>query len=111
MLTHTDLIERKAFVDPTTGLLWALRPDGALEQVTYPDGITPAYRNLINASLLLYNANFVVGNGMPLLVDWAEYTGNEAIVHAVTTFEANLHISRRCAIEGIENVAATIKKG
>lgn len=106
MLTHFDLIGRKAFVDPHTGLLWAVRPDKRLEQVTFPGGVTPAYRNLINASLMLYGANNGVALGLQTVVDWAEGSGNERIVHAVTTFEANLNIARRCAIDGLENVAA-----
>lgn len=106
MLTHDDLIGRKAFVDPSTGLLWAIRPGGAVEQVTYPNGITPAYRHLIDASLLLYVTNHVVANGLVAVTEWAEATGNDRIVHATTTFEANLNLARRCAIEGLENIAA-----
>lgn len=111
MLTHLDLIGRKAFVEPSTGLLWAIRPDGAVEQVTYPNGITPAYRNLINASLLLYVTNHVVANGLIAVTEWAEATGNDRIVHATTTFEANLNLARRCAIEGLQNIAANQKSG
>jgi hypothetical protein len=110
LLKHIDLIGRKAFVDPSTGLLWAVLPGGALEQVTYPDGITPAYRHLIGASLMLYTTNHVVAEGLTAVVDWAEATGNDRIVNAVTTFEANLNLARRCAIEGLENVAAKQKR-
>jgi hypothetical protein len=110
LLKHSDLLSRKAFVDPATGLLWAIRADGAMEQVTYPDGVTPAYRNLINASLMLFATNVVVAHGLEAVVDWAEGTGNESVVNSVTIFEANLNLARRCAIEGLENVAAA-KKG
>jgi hypothetical protein len=110
LLKHNDLIGRKAFVDPSTGLLWAIRPDGGFEQVTYPNGITPAYRNLIGSALLLYTANHCVANGLTAVVEWAETTGNERIVHAVSSFEANLNLARRCAIEGLENVAAMQKR-
>jgi hypothetical protein len=103
------LIGRKAFVEPRSGILWAILPDGTMEQVTADEGIAPAYRNLINASLLLYNTNVVVANGLSAIAEWAEATGNDRIVHAVTTFEANLNLARVCALEGLEKVAARQK--
>jgi hypothetical protein len=110
LLKHNDLIGRKAFVDPSTGLLWAVLPGGALEQVTYPNGVTPAYRNLIGASLMLYTANFGVANGLSAIAEWAEESGNDAIVSSVLTFEANLNLARRVAIEGLENVVLSQKR-
>lgn len=111
MLKHDDLIGRKAFVDPATGMLWAILPDGSKEQVTFKGGIAPAYRNLVNAAIMLYVINSHVAEGLQLLSDWAEATNNERIVNAVTTYEANLHLARRCATEGLENIAATVKRG
>jgi hypothetical protein len=110
LLTHSDLAARKALID-SDGILWALLPDGSRERVLDLNAVAVDFRPLIGASLILYAANSVVAEGLAKVVEWAEGTGNDTIVDAVTTFEANLNVSRRCAIEGLQNIAAMQKRG
>jgi hypothetical protein len=110
LLTHSDLIARKALID-SNGILWALSLDGSRERVLDLNDVAADFRPLIGASLILFAANVVVGEGLKAVVEWAESSGNDKIVNAVTTFEANLNVSRRCAIEGLEKIAAKQKSG
>lgn len=113
MLKQRDIEAVNSFIDPSTGILWAIPINGSPAiQVTRPDAIHPDFRNVLNSSLLMCRTLFNVGVGFEKLVVWAEAADQEEIVDSVLKLQGAVNVSCRCAIEGLENIAnASEKRG
>jgi hypothetical protein len=90
--------------------LWAIPLDGSRPiPITGPQG-EEAFRNLRNASLLMFQTLSHAEVWTERLSVWLEAAGGEEAVDSVLKMQSAIRVSRRCAIEGLENIAA-IKKG
>ena len=104
MVTHEQLLTLTGVVD-RDGVLWAVPGDGTPAfPITGPDA-SPDFRNLRNASLLMYRTIAEVETGMSALAEWLESVGGETAVEGVLRMQSAMNVTRRCAIDGIEKVA------
>jgi hypothetical protein len=92
-------------VDPSTGILWAIAPDGSREEILRPGGVHPDYRNLVNAAPILFRVADETQLGLAALTEWLESIGANGAVHGVLTMQGSLNVAVRCAVEGIEKIA------
>jgi hypothetical protein len=112
MLTDAKLKALTGVVDPTTGILWALPADGSPPvAVTYPNGVNLEFRNLLNASIILYRIVGECEEVLNALHDFFAEQGIEQLIAPVTNTAASCQVARRCAIEGLEKIAARREKG
>jgi hypothetical protein len=106
LLQQSDIEAVNSFIDPATGILWAVPINGRPPiQVTQPAAIHPDFKNVLNSSLLMCRTLFNVGVGFEKLVVWAEAADQEEIVDSVLKLQGAVNVSCRCAIEGLENIA------
>lgn len=90
------------------GDLWAIEPGQAPVKITGPDA-SPDYRNLRNASLVMYSTLTNCEEWFEKLLAWLEASNAEFAVDSVLKIQAAVRVSRRCAIEGIEKLASDKK--
>lgn len=110
MLTHDQVKKTIGVVDPTTGLLWAYPKDGRPPAlVTFPNGVHGDYKNLLNASVMLYNIVEECKQLLNVLHDISVERGDEVLIGPVTQMAASCQTAQRCAIEGIDKIAARRK--
>lgn len=106
MIQRCDLEAVNSFIEPSTGILWAVPIDGRPPiQVTFPEAINPDFRHVLNSSLLMCRTLFNVGIGFEKLIVWAEAADQEEIVDSVLKLQGAVNVTCRCAIEGLENIA------
>lgn len=92
------------------GDLWAFMPDGRLVKIAGP-GASDDFRNLRNASLIMYHTLGNVETWVEFLIAWLESVGGEVAVDKALKLQAAVRVSRRCATEGLEKIATDQKKG
>jgi hypothetical protein len=107
MKTIDQLRLLRGAVDPSTGILWAIAPDGSREEILRPGGVHPEYRNLVNAAPILFRVADEAQNGLAALVEWLEDIDANGAVHGILTLQGSLNVAVRCAVEGIEKIAGT----
>jgi hypothetical protein len=107
MKTIEQLRLLRGAVDPSTGILWAIAPDGSREEVLRPGGVHPDYRNLVNAAPILFRVADETQAGLTALVEWLECIDANAAVNGILTMQGSLNVAVRCAVEGIEKVAGS----
>lgn len=90
------------------GDLWAIEPGEPLVKVTGP-GASDDFRNLRNASLLMYATLTNAELWIERLSVWLELVGGDNAIDSVLKMQAAIRVSRRCAIEGLENIASDKK--
>lgn len=115
-VTHEELMQLTAFVG-LDGVVWASKisdidASGFKKLPTYifhKNAINPEYANLLGAAIILYRINQETAQTLELIVEVLEKHGGDALVEALTNCQAALQTARRCAIEGMENVAGNSK--
>jgi hypothetical protein len=111
MLTEAKLKRLTGVVDPATGILWALSEDGSPPiAVTYPNGVNLDFRNVVNASLMMYRVLSDTETVFAALHDYFVDNGLEELIEPVTNAEVTIRLARRCAIEGLEKINARREK-
>ncbi len=107
-MNHNELkaLTGAVFAD---GNLWAVREDGSVLQIT-GDNALEEFRHLRNASLLMYRTLTNAEDWIDKLTLWLEAAGGEVAVNAALNMQAAIRVSRRVALEGLENIAE-YKKG
>ncbi len=103
MIDHDELARLQGAV-LSDGNLWAIYPDGSVKQMT-GDGASEEFRNLRNASLVMYRALSDAQNWTELLITWLEAAEAEGAVAATLNVQAAIGVCRRIAVEGLENIA------
>lgn len=106
MKSHDQLMTLSGIVD-RDGVLWAFDLNGdprQVEPITGPEA-SPDFRNLRNASLLMYVTIVEVQTAIERLTEWLETINGEPAVEGLLRLQASMYVTRRCAIEGIEKVA------
>lgn len=108
MKTDSDLAALTGVVFQD-GNLWALDPQtGQVAQVT-GEGANAEFRNLRNASLLMFHTLTNAENWTEKLITWLEAAGGEEAVISSLRMQAAIAVTRRIAIEGMENIAVDKK--
>lgn len=98
------------YVDPATGNLWAFEDRGGTPVPVIVDGeINPAYRNILNASLLMFRTLEELRPSFERLIECLEAYNVEQFVGPVDKLLAAVAVAERCAKEGVLNVIATQK--
>jgi hypothetical protein len=87
------------------GDLWAIDPGQPPVKITGPDA-SDEFRNLRNASLIMYSTLTNAEEWFEKLLIWLEACNAEVAVDSVLKLQAAVRVSRRCAIEGLENLAS-----
>lgn len=102
-----DLSAFVGVVDPATGLLWAIPKNapGSRIQVTFEGGVNPDFRNLVNASLLLYANALSLKPTLSSMIEALEEVEAESLTAAVMRMEAALNVALLCAEQGIEIIS------
>lgn len=90
------------------GDLWAIDPGQPPVKITGP-GASDDFRNLRNASLVMYSTLTNVEAWFERMSVWLEAVGAEEAVDSVLKLQAAVRVSRRCAIEGLEKLASDKK--
>jgi hypothetical protein len=90
------------------GNLWAFLPDGSIVQAA-GDGADPRYRNLRNASLVMYHTLSNAEGWIEKLITWLEAAGAEDAVDGTLKMQAAISVTRRIAREGLETLAVDKK--
>jgi hypothetical protein len=86
------------------GELWALPANGRPVPITGPHA-EECFRNLRNSSLLMYQTLTHAEQWCELFVVFLEAANANEAVSNVLKMQAAIRVSRRCAIEGLENIA------
>lgn len=107
-ITHEDLMRITCIVDPATQCVFAVDPmqDNVPTFVANQRTVAPDFRNLIGAAHLLYRTNAEIETGLQTLIELLEAHGGDALVNSIQQMASSLNVARRCAIEGLEKIAA-----
>jgi len=90
------------------GNMWAFLPTGEIVQAT-GDGADPRYRNLRNASLVMYHTLSNAEVWSERLIVWLEAAGIEDAIDSTLKIQAAISVTRRIAREGLETLAVDKK--
>lgn len=107
-MTNHDELQRLTGAVLADGNLWAIDENGRLFQVT-GEGASDHFRNLRNGSLLMYRTLTNAEDWVEKLTVWLEAAGGEVAVNAALQMQGAIRVTRRIAVEGLENIA-DIKK-
>jgi hypothetical protein len=109
-ISHDKLMHTASAVDPSNGTMVAIdNATGLPTIILQKKNAHVDYVNVITASILLYRVNANAEAFLETLIEVLEETGRDDLVNAVQEVCATLNTARRCAIDGIENMAALRK--
>lgn len=110
-IQHEQLMQTASAVDPSNGTMFAIDNTGVRPPIAIMQkkNAHAEYANVLTASILLYRVNANASDFLGTMIEVLEEAGRDDLVNAVQEVQATMETARRCAIDGIENMAALKK--